>query len=66
MKSAKIFSGGIRKIPHLSHFLPDYNISKSNGQVDYVLGWGLRPSTRKARAYAEQHSLPFIALESCI
>lgn len=32
-------------------------------QADMVLGWGLRPSTQKARAYAAKHALPFIALE---
>ena len=32
-------------------------------QADVVLGWGLRPSTQKARAYAAKHTLPFIALE---
>lgn len=32
-------------------------------KADAVIGWGLRPSTRKARVYAAQHDLPFIALE---
>ncbi|EGV37457.1 capsule polysaccharide modification protein LipA [Neisseria weaveri LMG 5135] len=27
------------------------------------MGWGLRPTTHKARAYAKKHRLPFIALE---
>jgi capsular polysaccharide export protein len=27
------------------------------------VGWGLRPSTIRARAFAQQHGLPFIALE---
>ncbi|GAB1668842.1 capsular polysaccharide biosynthesis protein [Mannheimia haemolytica] len=35
----------------------------NNTQVDRVIGWGLRPSTHKARAYANKHSLPFVALE---
>ena len=63
MQSAKIFSSGIRKIPNLAGFLPEYHLASSKEKIDCVLGWGLRPSTRKARAYAEQHRLPFIALE---
>ncbi|WP_407713315.1 capsular polysaccharide biosynthesis protein [Comamonas testosteroni] len=31
--------------------------------VDVVAGWGLRPTTRKALAYADTHGLPYIALE---
>lgn len=31
--------------------------------MDAVAGWGLRPSTRKARAYAAKHGLPYVALE---
>ncbi len=30
---------------------------------DVVMGWGLRPSTYKARAYAARRRLPYIALE---
>ena len=30
---------------------------------DVVMGWGLRSSARKARAYATQRELPYIALE---
>ena len=63
MKKAKIFSNGIRKIPHLAGFLPEYSLSTRKSAVDCVLGWGLRPSTHKARAYAQTHQLPFIALE---
>ncbi len=31
--------------------------------VDTVLGWGLRPTTQRARAYALRNKLPFVALE---
>lgn len=34
-----------------------------SGNVDAVAGWGLRPSTRKAVAYARNHRLPYVALE---
>lgn len=71
MPKSLIFSKGILKLPHLNHFLPDYDIVSpsflgrvvNNAQVDQVIGWGLRPSTHKARAYANKHSLPFVALE---
>ncbi|MFC4621208.1 capsular polysaccharide biosynthesis protein [Comamonas nitrativorans] len=31
--------------------------------LDGVAGWGLRPSTRRARAYALRYRLPYLALE---
>jgi capsular polysaccharide export protein len=31
--------------------------------IDVVAGWGLRPTTRKAVAYAGKHGLPYVALE---
>ncbi|MEG9481948.1 capsular polysaccharide biosynthesis protein [Mannheimia sp. HC-2023] len=67
-----IFSQGILKIPFLQSFLPECIVIRksyfaikflSKTQVDQVLGWGLRPSTQKARAYANKHGLPFVALE---
>lgn len=62
-----IFSRGILNIPNLASFLPDDEIIAakplSNPSVDKVIGWGLRPSTKKARAYAEKKQLPYIALE---
>lgn len=32
-------------------------------KFDALVGWGLRPSTIRPRAFAKQHGLPFIALE---
>ncbi|VEB27281.1 capsule polysaccharide modification protein [Actinobacillus lignieresii] len=63
-----IFSRGILKIPHLNAFLHDselisYSRLTKTIRADNVIGWGLRPSADKARAYAEQHHLPYIALE---
>ena len=63
-----IFSRGILKIPHLESFLFDREIvtfSKTGvtPQVDNVIGWGLRPTTKKARNYAASRKLPYIALE---
>ncbi|MCS4534532.1 capsular polysaccharide biosynthesis protein [Neisseria montereyensis] len=58
-----ILSKGIWKIISACNFFPEYHFQKNIAQADAVFGWGLRPSTRKAQAYAKQYSLPYIALE---
>lgn len=63
VKNAYIPSRGIRKIPHLSTLLPEFQICKDGKGAEAVVGWGLRPTTHKARAFAAEHQLPFIALE---
>lgn len=68
MARSLIFSRGILKIPHLNAFLHDSEIVAfprigTAPLVDNVIGWGLRPSTQKAREYAQKHGLPYIALE---
>ena len=63
VKNAYIPSRGIRKIPHLSTLLPEFHICKDGKGAEAVVGWGLRPTTHKARAFAAEHRLPFIALE---
>lgn len=40
-----------------------YFLSARTATSDSLVGWGLRPSTVRARVFAERHSLPFIALE---
>lgn len=67
-QTALIFSKGIRRIPSLEYFLDDYQLKSGHvwqlpDSSSCVLGWGLRPSTQRARTYAQQHHLPFIALE---
>ena len=66
MHNALIFSRGIWNIPHLAAFLPECHLQKAGflmpARPDVVMGWGLRPSARKARAYATQRELPYIAL----
>ena len=63
MKNAYIPSRGIRSIPNLAAFLPEFHIQNKAAGAQAVIGWGLRPTTRKARAFADRHGLPFIALE---
>ena len=64
MKSAYIFSRGIKKFPHIAEFLaPDFALTHNLQQADVILGWGNRPTTKKARQMAAQKGVPFIALE---
>ena len=66
MKKIGIFSSGIWRIPFLAVFLNALPLRVRpwrDAAVDGVAGWGQRPSTRKARAYAQRHGLPYVALE---
>lgn len=63
-----IFSGGIWRLPYLSSFLGEEvtRLRSSIGRpvrVDTIAGWGRRPTTERARAYAAHRNLPFLALE---
>lgn len=66
-KKSLIFSRGIFNIPYLKSFLIDCHIMKKkwgiNPHSEQIIGWGLRPSTKKARSFAEKNNIPFIALE---
>ena len=70
----KVFSPGIRRISNLPQFLePERNLygalegferSKGPDSVPQaVVGWGHKPTADKARAYARENNLPYIALE---
>ena len=66
-KPLGIFSRGIARIP-LLHVLLGADLLRCSPwtqpqRLAGVLGWGQRPSTRRARAYAQQHGLPYVALE---
>lgn len=63
MNHAAIFSRKLRHLPHLSGFFPDMKISRPQPSCDCVIGWGYRPTTQRARQYAQQRALPYIALE---
>ncbi|MBG8972308.1 capsular polysaccharide biosynthesis protein, partial [Neisseria meningitidis] len=56
-------SFGIRKIPNITQFLPEYSLNKTVFNAQTIIGWGLRPTTHQARAFAQSHGLPFVALE---
>src|SRR5690606_13846108 len=61
----RVFSRGIRRIPHLERFLgePVTWGSAAPEAERAVAGWGLRPSARRAIDYAERKGLPYLALE---
>jgi capsular polysaccharide export protein len=62
-----VLSRGIRRIPGIemlagAQLVACHRLSDSRG-LDAIAGWGRRPSTVRARAYAQRHGLPFVALE---
>lgn len=64
-----VFSRGIARIKHLQAFLdepcscPGLISRPRPGPGDKVAGWGLKPTSRKARDFAARHGLPFLTLE---
>lgn len=66
-RTAGYTSQGIRKITALAAFLTEFDhfsrISGLKTKPDAVLGWGLKPTSTRARQYAKRHALPYIALE---
>ncbi len=63
----RIFSVGIRSIPHLEAFLGSsvgFGLAtEAKQRVVAVAGWGLRASAVKAIRYARNMKLPYLALE---
>src|SRR5688572_30382227 len=62
------FSPGITRIPGITRFLGCDELilrprQRSSAGLDAVAGWGLKPNTAPARAYAAQHGLPYLHLE---
>lgn len=61
-----VLSPGIARIPHLATFLGADEVVYPPGprsRVDTVVGWGEKPSTARARRFAEKRSVPYVALE---
>lgn len=65
LPTACYFSSGIGRIRALTSFLPEFALRRHRPgrPVDHVLGWGLKPTARRARRYARKHGLPYVALE---
>lgn len=65
--TALIFSAKLRALANLESFIPEWQIiatkqaRKTSSQA--VIGWGYRPTTHKARLYAKQKQIPYLALE---
>lgn len=65
-ENAGVLSRGIQKIAHLDILLGAKPIAQNVRQVpscERLLAWGLKPSSERAQAYAQKHSLPLIRLE---
>lgn len=66
-RTAGYTSSGIRKAAALPALLPEFNrfeaIHPLKHKPDAVIGWGLKPTSVRARQYAKRHQLPYIALE---
>lgn len=60
-------SQGIRNIAALPAFLPEVThfrkILPLTPKPEVVIGWGLKPTSQRARQYAQHHQLPYLALE---
>lgn len=55
----KFFSGRMQQIPHLRVFLSE----EEERQVLIVAGWGHKPTADKARRYAREKGLAYLAVE---
>ena len=63
-RRAWVCAPGVRRIPHLASFLPDFQLSAAPaGDTAAVLGWGLKPTAAAGRAWARRRGVPYIALE---
>ncbi|MFN4297802.1 MAG: capsular polysaccharide biosynthesis protein [Brevundimonas sp.] len=61
---AWVCAPGVRRLPNLAAFLPEYDLRALPGRdIQAVLGWGLKPTAAHGRRWAEQHGLPYVALE---
>ncbi|WP_447893687.1 capsular polysaccharide biosynthesis protein [Vreelandella sp. GE22] len=60
-------SQGIGKIPHLHALLPEFDalrrLGPLSGPPSAVIGWGLKPTSLRARRFAARHALPYVSLE---
>ncbi len=62
MRKLAIYSRGIRRIPHLAAFLPEYSVVYRQ-EADVIAGWGLKKYGRAALKKSRRKKVPFIALE---
>ncbi len=63
---AVCFSSGMLKMNNLEQFFPELAIISNRWKFSNrtaVIGWGFKSTAKKARDYAKEHNLPYIALE---
>lgn len=61
---AWVCAPGVRRVPFLDVFLPDYALRTTPGSdIGAVIGWGLKPTAEIGRRLAARRGLPYVALE---
>ncbi|WP_416137619.1 capsular polysaccharide biosynthesis protein [Halomonas sp. HK25] len=65
--SAGYTSSGIARLKILAAVLPEYahfvRLSPLSRRANAVIGWGLKPTSSRARSHARRTGLPYLALE---
>lgn len=62
-RPAWVCAPGIRRIPNLEAFLPEFDLRAVPSGVQAVLGWGLKPSSKIGREFSERTGVAYISLE---
>ncbi|WP_051758518.1 capsular polysaccharide export protein, LipB/KpsS family [Rossellomorea vietnamensis] len=63
-KKVGVFSKGILSIPYLHSFLNgEVKFNPKTTKVDYVVGWGMKESSRSAVDYSIKKKIPYVYLE---
>lgn len=63
-RPAWVCAPGVRRLPNLAAFLPEYDLRALPGRdTAAVLGWGLKPSAAHGRRWATKRGVPYVALE---
>ena len=66
IKTAACFSSGIIKVKNVDLFFPELAITNKKKRfmnAGVVVGWGFKSTAKKARDYAADNQLPYVALE---
>ena len=65
MSNLLVLSRGIRQLAYGDEFTPEYSrwIHRRHAKFSAVAGWGHKPTAVKARRFAQQNKLPYVALE---
>jgi capsular polysaccharide export protein len=66
--SVGVFSPGLARLSGLRQLLGAEQLvfrprARQAGTLDAIAGWGHKPTAARARAYAREHGLPYLALE---